>query len=93
MQGLAEGGDVGLAATVDTVEQLWHKACNGRNVDDGAFLVGDEALNGRVGQSGQGGDVEADHFGHAFDITIQQAGVSSDTRIIHQQGDAGVITK
>ena len=36
VQGLAEGGDVGLAATVDTVEQLWRKACNGRDVDDSA---------------------------------------------------------
>jgi len=26
-----------FAATIDTVEQLWRKACNGRDVDDSAL--------------------------------------------------------
>jgi len=89
VQRLGKGGDIRLAATVHAVEQLRRQADNGRDVDQGTLPARDESWDGRVGKAGEGGDVESDHFSHALDITIQQAGVSAYARVVHQQADAG----
>ena len=83
----------GLAAAIHAIEQFWRQAHDGRDIDDGAVLASGKSWDGGVGKAGEGGHVEGDHFGHALDITFQQAGVGADACVVHEQADAGVFTQ
>ena len=58
-----------------------------------ALASGDESRCDRIGETGQGGDVQVDHLFHLVDIRLQDRRDGAEARIVDEHADAWIVAK